>query len=171
MTFLYISFPIQYHALNTVFRLFHSYSGISNIFSYDGVKIFRHLRKSSSMVKVPKYSIKSGFTCALYKSCSEELKMSQNNTFAWVSFQKTLQAYSLELFLKKVSVHVFSCKFCQIFQSTLLEKHVRLTPSAKYPFVCHINLSHKMLPLTLFFLFYFKYFQSDHFSFLNVPDN
>ena len=32
VTFIYISFPKQYHSLNTVFRLFHSYAEISNIF-------------------------------------------------------------------------------------------------------------------------------------------
>ena len=39
VTFIYISFPKQYHAVNTVFRLFHSYAEISNIFcksNYDG---------------------------------------------------------------------------------------------------------------------------------------
>ena len=45
VTFIYINivqgnnFPKQYHALNTVFRLFHSYADISNIFekiNYDG---------------------------------------------------------------------------------------------------------------------------------------
>ena len=33
------SFPRQYHALNTAFRLFHSYADISNVFekiNYDG---------------------------------------------------------------------------------------------------------------------------------------
>ena len=45
MTFIYINivqgnnFPKQYHALNTVFRLFYSYADISDIFqkiNYDG---------------------------------------------------------------------------------------------------------------------------------------
>ena len=36
------NFPKQYHALNTVFRLFHSYAKISNIFykvNYDGQNV------------------------------------------------------------------------------------------------------------------------------------
>ena len=71
-----------------------------------------------------------------------------------------------EFFLKKKgSAHVFSFKLCQIFWSTFLAKHVRVTASAKYPFAFHVNLSHKMLPLILFFPFCFKNFQSKHFSF------
>ena len=50
-------------------------------------------------------------------------------------------------------------------------KYVRVTASAKYPLVFLVNLSKKMLPLTLFFAFYFKYFQSKHFSFLKALDN
>ena len=64
-----------------------------------------------------------------------------------------------------------SATFKLLILNILILKHVRVTPSAKYPFVCHVNLSHKMLPLTLFFPFYFKYFQHKHFSFLKVLDN
>ena len=42
VTFIYISFPKQYHALNTAFRLFHSYAEVSNIFckiNYDGQNV------------------------------------------------------------------------------------------------------------------------------------
>ena len=47
-----------------------------------------------------------------------------------------------------------------------------MTAPVKYPFVCHVNLSHQMLPLlNLFFAFYFNYFQRIHFSFLNVLGN
>ena len=136
------------------------------------VKMFRLLRESLLMVKVCKFSIKSEATIQFllcYKKAV--LKMSQKKTFGWASFQIKLRAYSLELLLKKASVHVFSSTFYQIFYSAFLAKHVRVTPSAKYPFVCHVNLSHKMLPLTLFFPFYFKYFQHKHFSFLKVLDN
>ena len=74
-----------------------------------------------------------------------------------------------EFFSKKnASVHVFSCKLCQ---RTFLAKHVRVTASAKYAFAFHVNLSHKMLPLILFFPFYFKYFPSKYFSFLKVLNN
>ena len=74
-------------------------------------------------------------------------------------FSNKIAGLQRRTFLKKPPVHIFSCKFCQIFQSTFL---------AKYPFVCHVNLSNKMLPLTLFFPFYFKYFYSKHFSFLKI---
>ena len=97
--------------------------------------------------------------------------MLQKKTFAWTSFQIKLQAYRLERFLKKAHVHLFFCKFCQIFYSTFLAKNVWVTPSAKYHFVCHVNFSHKMLPLSLFFPLYFKYFQSKHFSFMKVLYN
>ena len=114
------------------------------------IKIFWHLRKSSSMVEVSKYSIKSDeqFTC-VQKLFWRVLKTSQKKTFAWATFQIKLQANSQVLLLKKAHLHVFSCKFCQKFKSTILAKHVWVTPSAKYSFVCHINLSHKMLLLTL----------------------
>ena len=75
-TFIYISFPKQYHALNTVFRLFHSYAEISNIFckiNYND-QYFQALRKSSLMVKASKYSIKSeaAIHMCTIKSWSEE---------------------------------------------------------------------------------------------------
>ena len=77
-------------------------------------------------------------------------------------------------FKKKGSVHVFSC---QVHVPNILE-HLSCktrpgdwTASAKYPFVFHVNLSHKMLPLILFFPFYFKYFQSKPFSSLKILKN
>ena len=74
-------------------------------------------------------------------------------------------------FIKGAPVEVFFCKFCQIFQSTFFVKHIRVTASAKYPFVCHVSFSHKTLPLTWFFPFYFKYLQSKYFSFLKALGN
>ena len=62
-------------------------------------------------------------------------------------------------------------KICQIFYSTFSAKHVRVTASVKYYFVCRINLSQQMLPWDLFFAFYFNYSQNKHFSFLNVLGN
>ena len=50
-------------------------------------------------------------------------------------------------------------------------KHYRMTASVKYSFVCYVNLRHQMLPLNLIFAFYFNYFQSKRFSFLNVLGN
>ena len=49
------------------------------------------------------------------------LKISQNsqeNTYARVAFLIKLQASGLQLYLKKTLVHVFSCKFCEIFKNT-----------------------------------------------------
>ena len=99
------------------------------------IKILKHLHKSSLMVEVSKYSIKPEAVihmCTTKKLFWRVLKISQKKTFAWVSFQIKLQAYSLKLFLIKAPVQVFSCNFSQIFQSTFLTKHIRVTPSPKY---------------------------------------
>ena len=69
VTFIYISLTKQYHALNTVFRLFHGHAEISNINpvkSTTMVKSFRLLRKSSLMIKVSKFSIKSEAAIHMY---------------------------------------------------------------------------------------------------------
>ena len=132
------------------------------------VKIFRLLLKSSLMAKVSKFSIKSEAVIHVCTTTIKKLfwKCNRKNSFAWASFQIKLQAYSLKLLFKKAPVHVFSRRFCQIFKNAFLAKHVRVTPSAKYPFLCTVNLSHKMLTLTLLFLFYFRYFQHKHVWFL-----
>ena len=122
------------------------------------VKIFRHLPKS--------YSIKSEAEihgCTIKKLFWRILKISQKKPMNEPLFKQRCRLTSW-FFLKKAPAHVFSCKLCQIFLRTFLAKDAQVTASAKYPFVFHVNLSHKMLPLILFFPFYFKYFQSKHFS-------
>ena len=126
------------------------------------------------MVKVSKYSIKSEAVirrCTIKKQFWRVLNISQKKAYTSASFEIKLQAYSLILLLKKGSCQVFSYKICKIFSSTFFAKHVRVIASVKYPLVCHVNLSHQMLPLNLFFAFYFNYCQSKHFSFLNVLGN
>ena len=59
----------------------------------------------------------------------------------------------------------FSVKFPKYSRAPFLQNTPGVTASVKYPFVCHVYLSHKMLPLSLFFPFYFNYFLRKHFSF------
>ena len=102
----------QYHALNTVVRLFHSYAEISNVLrkiNYDG-QIFKTLRKSSLMVKVCKYSIKSEAAihgCTIKKLFWRVLKTSQENTFAWASSNKIAGLQPENFFEKDACTRAF----------------------------------------------------------------
>ena len=71
-----------------------------------------------------------------------------------------MQAYILKHFFKKMLLYTcFTVSFATYFVPA---KHVRVAASAKYPLVFHVSLSHKMLPLTLFFPF--SFFGSFHSS-------
>ena len=70
------------------------------------------------MVKVSKYSIKSEaaiHVCAIKKLFWRVLEMSQKNIRMSFFSSKVAGLYSLKRFMKKAPVHVFFCKFCQIF--------------------------------------------------------
>ena len=112
------------------------------------------------------------FTGVLKKAVLKKFKNFAEKNLCLNLFLNEVAGLHHETFFKKKS----SCTRVLLYAwSNILEhlscKYVRVTASAKYPLVFHVNLSHKMLPLTLFFAFYFKYFQSKHFSFLKALDN
>ena len=60
------------------------------------------------------------------------LKISQNseeNTCAWVSFLKKLQAEACTCIKKENLAQVFSCESCEISKSTLFTEHLLATAS------------------------------------------
>ena len=122
------------------------------------------------MIKVSKCSIKSEAAiqgCTRRKLFWRVLKISQKKPMHGPLLNKVARLHR-EFFLKKRLL----CKYFHVcFAKCFLVKHVCVTASAKYPFVFHVNLNHKILPLILFFPFYFKYFQGKHFSFLKVLNN
>ena len=74
------------------------------------VKFLRHLRKSSLMVKVCKYSIKSEAAihgCTIKKLFWRVLKTSQENTLAWASSNKIAGLQPETLFEKDACTRGF----------------------------------------------------------------
>ena len=133
------NFPKQYHALNTVFRLFHSndeFQIFSKKINYDGQNFRAFTRQSFQVLEaaIRKSTIK--------KQYRKVLNISQKKTYTWASFEIKLQAYSLKLLLKKALVQVLSYKICQIFQCTFLAKHVRVTGSLIcYHWTCFLRFT------------------------------
>ena len=120
MIFIYISFPKQYHALNTAFRLFHSYAE-TQIFSVKStmmIKMFGLLRKSSLTVKVFKFSVKSGLYYTIKKlfwKCHRKnlcMSLFSNNVAGLqpeTSFEKGLCARVFQYVLPNI-LERLSCK-------------------------------------------------------------
>ena len=127
------------------------------------------------MVKVSKYSIKSEAVirrCTIKKQFWRVLNILQKKTLCMGLFWNKVAGLQPQTsFIKRLLYRCFPIKFAKYSRAPFFAKHVRVTASVKYPFVCHVNLSHQMLPLNLFFAFYFNYCQSKHFSFLNVLGN
>ena len=82
------------------------------------VKIFKHLHKSSLMVKVSKYSIKSEAPihgCTIKEAVLKSFKNFTEKNLCMSFFLNKVAGLQSETFLKKAPVHVFSCKLCIIF--------------------------------------------------------
>ena len=113
------------------------------------VKIFRLLRKSSLMVKVSKFSVKSeeAIACVLYneKAVLKSFKNVTEKNLCMSFFSNKVAGLQPETFFEKgICTRVFQQVLPNILEH-FSAKHVRVTP-AKYSFVCHVNLSRKMLP-------------------------
>ena len=121
------NFPKQYHALNTVFRLFDSYVKISNIFwkiNYDSQN-FQAYTEILIDVKVSKYSIKWEAVirrCIIKNQFWRVLNISQKKTYTRASFEIKLQAYNLKLLFKKRLLHkCFPIKFAKYSRAHFLQ--------------------------------------------------
>ena len=128
-----------------------------NDVAYDKIKIHRK-------PEIRRWTEKRQFWKVLNISLKKTLYLS-------LFFNKVAGLHHQTFFKKRLLYRCFPKKFAKysrfFFANTsgwLLLQNVLL-------FVWYFSLSHQMLPLNLFFEFYFNYFQSKDISFLNVLSN
>ena len=120
--YIFANFPKQYHALNTVFRLFHSYAKISNIFykiNYDGQK-FQVFMWSSLIVKVSKYSIKSEHGIIIRTYNSSMIRGSDSQVY----YKKAILKSSKNFTEKNLCMSLFSYKVAGLRSETFFRKRL-----------------------------------------------
>ena len=91
----------------------------------------------------------------------------EKNLYMSLFWNKVADLQPQTSFKNRLLYRCFPIKFAKYSRAPFLQN----TSGWLLPFVCHVNHSHQILPLNLFFAFYFNYRQSKHFSFLNVLGN
>ena len=72
------------------------------------------------------YPSRSNHQCSVKKKLFLQiLQFSRESTCVGVSFLIKLLAFRPATLLKKTPIQVFSCEYCEIFQNTYFEKHLR----------------------------------------------
>ena len=129
------------------------------------------------MIKISKYSIKSEaaiHSCNIKKLFWRVLKISHKTTYVWGSFSIKLQPYILIFFFfkKKGLLHMcFPVSFAKYFRGPFLQNKSRGLLLQNIFLVFTSTSDTQCYHWSCFFPFYFKYFQSKHFSFLKVLNN
>ena len=126
------------------------------------------------MVKTSKYWTKSEAVihrCSVKKQFWRVLNISQKKLLYMSLFWNKVAGLQPQTsFKKRLLYGCFPVKFAKYYRPLFFEKH----PGdcfCKISFCLSRQSQHQMLPLNLFFEFYFNYFQIKHFSFLNAADN
>ena len=120
------------------------------------------------MIKVSKYSIKSeaaNHSCTIKKLFWRVLKISQKKNLCMSLLLNKFAGLYPDFFFflkKRFLLTCFPVSFAKYFRALFLQNTSGWLLLQNI-LVFHVNFSHKMLAL-LFFPFYFKYFQSKHFS-------